>query len=104
MLVANRRLATPLNNPHVSTVWVQGGPDVADRHIIEQSESGDIAITADIPLAAELVAKYTLDLFLAALMEANTVDAKRPKNEQSFSNRTAGTLQLLAKRLRTRSE
>ena len=62
VLVANRRLASPLNNPHVSTVWVLGGPDVADRHIIEQSESGDIAITADIPLAAELVAKDVIVL------------------------------------------
>lgn len=41
---------------------------------------------------------------LAALMEASTVDAKRPKNEQSFSTRTAGTLQVLAKRLKTRSD
>ena len=57
VLVANRRLSTPLNNPHVSTVWVQGGPDVADRHIAEHAQSGDIAVTADIPLAAILVDK-----------------------------------------------
>src|SRR5918999_5773405 len=57
VLVANRRLSTPLNNPHVSTVWVQGGPDVADRHIAEHAASGYIAITADIPLAAVLVEK-----------------------------------------------
>lgn len=62
VLVANRRLAAPLNNPHVSTVWVQGGPDVADRHIIEQAEPGDIAITADVPLAAELVAREVIVL------------------------------------------
>lgn len=62
VLVANRRLAVPLNNPHVSTVWVQGGPDVADRHIVEQAEPGDIAITADVPLAAELVAKEVIVL------------------------------------------
>jgi len=57
VLVANQRLATPLNNPHVSTVWVQGGPDVADRHIAEHAAIGDVAITADIPLAAILVEK-----------------------------------------------
>ncbi len=55
ILVANRRLAVPLNNPHVSAVWVQGGPDVADRYIAEHATAGDIAITADIPLAADLV-------------------------------------------------
>ncbi len=37
-----------------------------------------------------------------ALIEASTLDAKKPKNEQSFSSRTAGALQLIAKRLRTR--
>jgi uncharacterized protein len=41
---------------------------------------------------------------LATLMEASATDAKRPKTEQSFSGRTAGTLQLLAKRLRGRAE
>ena len=40
---------------------------------------------------------------LQALIEAGTVDAKKPKREQSFSSRTAGALQLLAKRLRTRA-
>ena len=39
---------------------------------------------------------------LKALIEASAVDAKKPKNEQSFSTRTAGTLQLLAKRLQSR--
>lgn len=62
VLVANRRLTTPLNNPHVRTVWVQGGPDVADMHIAEHAESGDIAVTADIPLAAKLVEKRVVVL------------------------------------------
>jgi uncharacterized protein YaiI (UPF0178 family) len=34
---------------------VDGGPDVADRYIAENASAGDIAITADIPLAAILV-------------------------------------------------
>jgi uncharacterized protein len=57
VLVANQRLGTPLNNPHVSAVCVQGGPDVADRHIADHAAPGDIAVTADIPLAAILVEK-----------------------------------------------
>jgi uncharacterized protein YaiI (UPF0178 family) len=57
VLVANQRLSAPLDNPHVSTVWVQGGPDVADRHIAEHAVAGDVAVTADIPLAATLVEK-----------------------------------------------
>jgi uncharacterized protein len=62
VLVANRRLATPRDNPLVSAVWVQGGPDVADRHIAEHALAGDLAITADIPLAAALVDKGVLVL------------------------------------------
>lgn len=57
LLVANQRLATPPGNPFVSAVRVEGGPDVADRYIAERAEPGDVAITADIPLAAALVEK-----------------------------------------------
>lgn len=55
VLVANQRL-TP-DHPFVSAVRVAGGLDVADAYIAEQAEPGDVAITADIPLAAKLVAK-----------------------------------------------
>ena len=57
VFVANQRLQLPLNNPQLSTVWVQGGPDVADRHIADHALEGDIVVTADIPLAAILVGK-----------------------------------------------
>ncbi len=40
---------------------------------------------------------------LKNLIAENAVDAKKPKHEQSFSNRTSGALQLIAKRLRTRA-
>lgn len=56
-LVANQRLQTPANNPFVTSVVVAGGPDVADDHIVEHAEPGDLAITADIPLASRLVEK-----------------------------------------------
>lgn len=39
---------------------------------------------------------------LQALIDDSAVDKKRPKQERVFSMRTAGTLELLAKRLRTR--
>ena len=57
VLVANQRLAAPLDHPFVTTVQVKGGPDVADLHIAEHAEPGDVAVTADIPLAARLVEK-----------------------------------------------
>lgn len=62
IMVANQRLATPLNNPHVSTVLVRGGPDVADQYIADHAATGDLAVTADIPLAAMLVEKGVIVL------------------------------------------
>ena len=56
-LVANQRLQVPANNPFVSFIHVRQGLDVADMHIAEQAVPGDLAITADIPLAAALVEK-----------------------------------------------
>lgn len=57
ILVANQRLQLPPGYPHLSAVRVEGGPDVADRYIAEHAEEGDVAVTADIPLAALLVPK-----------------------------------------------
>ena len=55
ILVANQRIQLPLGYKHLSAVRVDGGPDVADRYIAEHAVKGDVAITADIPLAALLV-------------------------------------------------
>ena len=57
VLVANQWLSAPPGNPFVVAVRVEGGQDVADRHIAEHAEPGDVAVTADIPLAARLVEK-----------------------------------------------
>jgi len=54
--VANQRVPIPLGHAMISAVRVEGGPDAADRYIAENAVSGDVAITADIPLAAILVA------------------------------------------------
>ena len=57
VLVANQRLQLPPGYTHLTAVRVDGGPDVADRYIAEHAEPGDVAVTADIPLAALLVPK-----------------------------------------------
>jgi uncharacterized protein YaiI (UPF0178 family) len=56
VLVANMRVPIPPGYPMISAVRVEGGPDVADRYIATNATAGDVAITADIPLAAILVA------------------------------------------------
>lgn len=55
VLVANQRLDPPPGNPMVSAVRVDGGPDVADQHIVDHATAGDLVVTQDIPLAALLV-------------------------------------------------
>ena len=54
VLVANRWLRKPRSH-RVQTVTVEAGADVADDYIAEHCESGDLVITADIPLAARVV-------------------------------------------------
>ena len=60
VLVANQRLFVAPGTPFVSSVRVEGGPDVADRYIAEHAAPGDVAVTADIPLAAVLVERGVL--------------------------------------------
>jgi uncharacterized protein YaiI (UPF0178 family) len=55
-LVANQPLAFPrLSN--VRLLQVSAGFDVADKEIVARVAPGDLVITADIPLAAESIAK-----------------------------------------------
>ena len=42
---------------NVSSIVVPAGPDLADDHIVELAQLGDLVITADIPLADRVVAK-----------------------------------------------
>jgi uncharacterized protein len=62
VLVANQRLQVPANNRFATCIRVDGGPDKADDYIAEHAIPGDVAVTADIPLAARLVEKGVLTL------------------------------------------
>lgn len=55
-LVANAYIAVP-RDVEVERVIVPAGLDVADDWIAERVEEGDLVITADVPLAARVVAK-----------------------------------------------
>lgn len=55
-LVANQPVHVPAS-PFVRTVRVGSGFDVADNEIIKRVEAGDLVVTADIPLAAEVIEK-----------------------------------------------
>ena len=60
-LVANQHLQTPRSR-YIRSIRVGAGFDVADNHIVQRLEAGDLVITADIPLAAEVIAKGGLAL------------------------------------------
>lgn len=53
-LVANMSLHTPASDL-IDSVVVRAGADVADAHIAQHTQPGDIVVTADIPLAALVV-------------------------------------------------
>ena len=55
-LVANQSLRIP-RSEYIDTVLVRDGANVADRRIVELVALGDLVVTADIPLAADVVAK-----------------------------------------------
>ena len=54
ILVANAPVRVPAS-PHIEFVQVGRGFDVADNEIAKRAASGDLVITADIPLAAEVM-------------------------------------------------
>jgi len=86
-LVANQPLKIPVS-PYIKTTLVPGGFDVADEHIIQQVQSGDLVVSADIPLVAEVIEKgafalnprgtfYTTDNINEALTMRNLKDELR---------------------------
>lgn len=61
VLVANHFLKTPPSK-YITFSQVSAGFDVADNEIVKRCERNDLVITADIPLAAEVVEKGCLAL------------------------------------------
>ncbi|MGQ2966687.1 YaiI/YqxD family protein, partial [Methylophilus sp.] len=55
-LVANKLLFVP-PSPYLRSMQVGKGFDVADNEIVAALAAGDLVITADIPLAAQVIAK-----------------------------------------------
>lgn len=93
VLVANQYLATP-PVPNVRAIQVASGFDVADNHIVQAATAGDLVITADIPLAAEVMAKgaevinprgeaYTADTIRQRLNLRDFMDTMRASGVQS---------------------
>jgi uncharacterized protein YaiI (UPF0178 family) len=54
VLVANHALRVPAS-PQIETLQVPQGFDVADNEIVKRLCAGDLVVTSDIPLAAEVI-------------------------------------------------
>ena len=61
VLVANSMMRVP-KSAYVSAVQVGAGADVADQYIVDELAAGDLVITADVPLAADVIEKGGLAL------------------------------------------
>ncbi|WP_127346147.1 YaiI/YqxD family protein [Pseudidiomarina mangrovi] len=61
VLVANQPLKVP-PSPHIRALQVAAGFDIADNEIVRLCSAGDLVITSDIPLAAEVIGKGGLAL------------------------------------------
>jgi uncharacterized protein YaiI (UPF0178 family) len=86
-LVANKMLRTPPSQ-YIRALQVPHGFDVADNEITKRIVEGDLVITADIPLAADVIARgahalnprgdfYTPDNIAERLQLRNFLDALR---------------------------
>lgn len=80
-LVANQFLRTP-PSAYIKTIQVPSGFDVADNHIVLALTAGDLVITADIPLAAQVVEKgaYALNPRGELYTEANIKERLSMRN------------------------
>ena len=56
-LVSNMALSRTPSSPYVRTIRVAKGFDGADQRILQELQAGDLVITADLPLAAEVVVR-----------------------------------------------
>jgi uncharacterized protein YaiI (UPF0178 family) len=55
-LVANQAVRVPPSR-YIKMIQVESGYDVADNEIVKRVSAGDLVITSDIPLAAEVIDK-----------------------------------------------
>ncbi len=92
-LVANQSVQVP-RSPNIRTLRVASGFDVADNEIVKRIECGDLVVTSDIPLAADVIAKggialsprgelHTTDNIKARLNMRDFMDTMRASGVQT---------------------
>lgn len=110
-LVANQMLQVP-RSKYIRAVQVASGFDVADNYIVARVAPADLVITADIPLAAQVIehgaaaliprgTMYTVDNIQDVLSTRNLMDELRSTGQISGGPATLGKadIQAFANRL-----
>lgn len=88
--VANQYLPIP-KSPYLSFLQVEKGFDVADDEIVRRVKAGDLVITSDIPLAAEVIEKQALALSgRGELYTANNIGARLNMRDFMHNLRSSG--------------
>ena len=91
--IANQYIKTP-PSPYLKSIQVASGFDVADNEIVKLCDPDDLIITADIPLAAEVIEKgaqalnprgemYSLDSIKQKLNMRDFMDTMRASGVQT---------------------
>ncbi|MBT0586389.1 YaiI/YqxD family protein [Alteromonas oceanisediminis] len=99
-LVANQSMRTP-PDAHIQSIVVAQGFDVADDQIVERCQTGDLVITSDIPLAADVLKKgaaalnprgdeYDASTIRAQLNIRDFMDTMRASGERTGGQRPYG--------------
>ncbi|MCF6263856.1 MAG: YaiI/YqxD family protein [Xanthomonadales bacterium] len=88
-LVANQAIAIPASR-HIHFIQVASGFDVADDEIVKHLSAGDLLITADIPLAAEVIEKGGLALSPRGMLYT-TENIKARLNMRDFMETLRGS-------------
>lgn len=91
ILVANQAMPYP-DSDFVQFLQVARGFDVADNEIVKRAEAGDLVITADIPLAADVLKKDCFALNpRGELYSKDTIEAKLTMRDFLDTFRASGT-------------
>ena len=90
VLVANHEVRIKPSR-HISFLRVGAGFDVADNEIVQRLAAGDLVITGDIPLAAEIIDKQALALSpRGELFTADNIKARLSMRDLMESLRSSG--------------
>lgn len=91
-VIGNSYCHIPMN-PLFTMTCVPGGFDVADNHIAEHVERGDLVITSDVPLAAKIVEKGAIGLnSTGKIFDANSIGELLAMRNLMQELRSGGTI------------